>query len=129
MNSKKKAADALRLSGLYALILGLLQIAMVTLFLFKGFEKLTFENILIFLYMYLSSGAALIFTGWLIMVCARGLKALESWPIPIAFGAGIFLLLLGISATIAMTFNPLVYLILLSALIELISLQVYRRAG
>jgi hypothetical protein len=127
MKDKIKAASALRLSGIYTLILGMLHIAIIPLFVFQGFEKLSFENLLIFVYMYLGTGAALVFSGWLVIVCARGLKADEAWPASIALGTGIFLLMLGLGAVISMSYNPMVYLILLSALIELISLQVYRR--
>ena len=125
MFDRKKILSALRLSGIYSLAIGFIHMAITPLILFKGFESLIFENLSIFIYVYLMTGLALIFSGRVLMLCATALRNGDSWPQPIAWSAAVFVFLAAVGALLSMPYNPISYLILLSALISLVTLWVY----
>ena len=127
MDHKTAASSWIRLAGMASLLLGLIHLAAAPFTLFSGFEKLSIENLFIFLYVFFANGVALIFTGWLILVLARKLKEGQTWAWSFALGAGLFLFISGCGAIISMSGNPFSYLLFFTSLSELIPLWVYRQ--
>ncbi|MCE1252403.1 MAG: hypothetical protein LWX83_02515, partial [Anaerolineae bacterium] len=113
MEKEHKPLAALRLSGIYSLSTGIAHLAVSPFILFSGFEKLSFENLSIFVYVYLVCGLALILCGRLLMICAAALKNNNPWARSAAFSAAGFVFLAGLGALAGMPFNPISYLILL----------------
>jgi hypothetical protein len=81
-----------------------------------------------FLYMFLGTGAAVIFAGLLALFSTGGWERGERWAWAIQLRIGVFLLLLGIGAVIAMTENPFAYLMLIVAAVAALPVWVYRKA-
>lgn len=70
----------------------------------------------------LSVGSA----GLLTLYCLRGLRRAEQWAWTIAFGAGFFIVLVGVGYVSVMPDNPFAYLALLVGLVDLTALGALR---
>lgn len=75
------------------------------------------EGARVFLFMFLATGAATIFGGWLTVVAASGLRVGEPMAWSLAWRASLFLLLLGIGAAACMFENPFAHIMLVFSIL------------
>lgn len=71
----------------------------------------------VFMYMFLATGAATIFGGWLATVAARGLRMGEPLAWPLVWRVALFLLLLGIGSVATMFDNPFAHIMLVFSIL------------
>lgn len=64
--------------------------------------------------------------GLLTLYCLRGLRRAEQWASTIAFGAGVFIVLVGAGYVTVTPDNPFAYLALLVGLVDVAALGVLR---
>lgn len=110
-------------SGFAAIILGLAHLITTPLF-YPLYDLLDRHPRQIFLYVFLSTGLALIAAGLLLVNCASFLKQGLSWAWRIALGASGFITAIGVLAVIAMSRNAIAFLSLLTGLAGLVPLLV-----
>ena len=127
MDIKQRGSRWVLIAGILIALLGLIHIA-ATPYIYPSFAmQLAAGHEFVFLYMFIATGIAVIFIGLLIMYCSRGLKTNEPWARTIALAAGLFMLILGICAVLAMAGNPFAYLTVVFSIVELLPLWLYRR--
>jgi hypothetical protein len=122
--AKVKAIRATRwilITGILTIIIGLIHEAAAPI-IFKGQSNRAID-----IYMFLATGASVVFMGALIVHGSRRLKLSEHSAWAPTFAAGVYLLLLGIGAIAIMPLNPFSYLTMIVSLLELIPLWLCRR--
>jgi hypothetical protein len=117
----------IRLSGWLTIVLGSIHIAATPFIYALSTSLFADADMLANLYMFEMTGLAVIFTGWLIIYAAKGWQDGQRWAWHLCLGAGVFLLLLGIGAVLAMSVNPFAYLSLVIAIIENLPVWIYRK--
>ncbi|MFZ5645179.1 MAG: hypothetical protein ACOY46_16510 [Bacillota bacterium] len=113
-------------TGILILILGLIHIGATPIVYKMGFNGLQDGYGKTFLYMYVSTGAAVVFAGLLTIYCSSGLGKMERESWMMATGAGIFMFLLGAGAVITMPDNPFSYITLIISLVDVVPLLMFR---
>lgn len=126
MDRRNRGSQWVLIAGILTVLLGLIHVAATPVIFSTMSDQLSAADKLTFLYMYIATGAAVIFVGWLIMYGSRGLRTSERWAWITTLAAGVFMSLLGIGAILAMSDNPFAYLTLVFAALELVPLWLYR---
>lgn len=128
MDKRQRGSQWVFVAGMFIAALGLIHLA-ATPVIFPSIALQLFQaDQFVFLYMYLSTGTAVVFVGLLTIYSARGLRRAEPWAWTLALATGGFMLLLGVGAVLSMANNPFAYLTLVLALVELTPLWLYRHA-
>ena len=127
MDKRKVGSIWVLIIGILIIILGLIHNAATSIVFHMGsFEKLPKEDGLVFIYMYVATGTAVIAAGLLTIYCSFALKKSERMAWTITIAVCIFMILLGIGAIITMTDNPFAYIMLVLPLLEIIPLLNYK---
>jgi hypothetical protein len=108
------------ITGILTIIIGLIHEA-ATPILFRGPSRA------VDIYMFLATGASVVFMGAAIIYGSRRLRVLERSAWTPTFAAGLYLLSLGIGAIAIMPINPFAYLTFIVAIFEIIPLLLLRR--
>jgi hypothetical protein len=104
--------------GILILILGVIHCAVTPYIMQRAWVSLLPpENARVFLYMYLATGVATIFGGWLAMVAAKGLRVGEPLAWALAWRVALFVLFLGIGAAVLMFENPFSHIMLVLSIL------------
>jgi uncharacterized membrane protein HdeD (DUF308 family) len=127
MDRRNRGSQWVLIAGILTVLLGLIHVAATPVIFSTMSDQLSAADKLTFLYMYIATGAAVIFVGWLVMYGSRGLRTSERWAWITTLAAGVFMSLLGIGAILAMSDNPFAYLTLVFAALELVPLWLYRQ--
>jgi hypothetical protein len=118
MERREFASGWILTMGILIMVLGVVHCATTPLALQRAcVSLLPPEGARIFLFMYLATGAATIFGGWLATVAARGLRIGEPLAWPVAWRSSLFLLLLGIGSAAFMFGNPFAHIILVFSIL------------
>jgi hypothetical protein len=127
MDKKRRVSLWVFIVGILIIILGSIHVA-ATFLIFPAIAPQLPKPIqFMFLYLFIATGAAVIFSGALTIYGSRGLKTGQSWAWAITNMNGMFMFLLGVGAILAMPFNPFAYLTLIIAIFELTPIWLYRR--
>lgn len=127
MDAKKlTGARWIQGAGWLTLGLGVIHIAATPLIFPLSASLLADPELLSSLYMFVMTGLAVIFTGWLVMYASQGWRQGQRWAWQVCLGAGVYLLLLGAGAVLAMPDNPFAYLSLVIAIVENLPVWLYR---
>ena len=126
MEKKKRASQWVFAAGILIAILGLIHIAATPMVL-KDLDELPKNVKDSLVYMYVTTGAAVVFAGLLAVYSSIGIKRSEGMARPLAVGVGVFMFLVGVGAVIVMPDNPFAYIGLVLALVEIAPLLVYRQ--
>ncbi|MEW5871191.1 MAG: hypothetical protein AB1894_18110 [Chloroflexota bacterium] len=116
----------IQVAGWLTLGLGVIHIAATPLIFPLSASLLADPELLSSLYMFEMTGFAVVFTGWLVMYASQGWRQGQRWAWQVCQGAGLFLLLLGAGAVLAMPDNPFAYLSLVIAIVENLPVWLYR---
>lgn len=121
-----RGARWIQVAGWLTLVLGLIHIAATPLIFPLSTSLLADPELLSSLYMFVMTGLAVILTGWLVIYASQGWSQGQRWAWHVCLGAGVFLLLLGAGAILAMPDNPFAYLSLVIAIVENLPVWLYR---
>lgn len=94
-----------------------------------GFERMSAESGMSFLFMFISTGLGLIFIGSIAAYSSFAVMRGEKWAFHIVSAAGAFVLLVGLGAVFALPHNPFAYLTFVAALMILLPLIVIKKSG
>ena len=104
--------------GILVFILGVIHCAATPYIMQRAWVSLLPpENARVFMFMFLATGAATIFGGWLATVAAKGLRVGEPMAWALAWRTALFVLLLGIGAAVFMFDNPFSHIMLVLSIL------------
>lgn len=104
--------------GILIMILGVIHCAITPYIMQREWVSLLPpENARVFLFMFLATGAATIFGGWLAVVAAKGLRVGEPMAWALAWRVALFVLFLGIGSASLMFENPFAHLTLIFSIL------------
>jgi hypothetical protein len=126
-NKLIRSARWVQVAGWLTIILGAIHIAATPLIFPMSASLFADPELLSSLYMFVMTGIAVAFAGWLVIYASRGWRQGQRWAWHVCLGAGIFLLLLGAGAVLTMPDNPFAYLSLVIAIVENLPVWLYRR--
>lgn len=123
---KKKIGRWLLATGIMTAILGFVHIAFTPAIYASGYNLLPNDLGQGFLFVFVFTGAAVVFAGLQIIYSSFGLRKDEGWARNIAAGGGVFMLLLGIGAVYIMSDNVFAYISFVLGLMVMFPLVFYR---
>ncbi len=132
MDGKTKVFKWTRVMGILFLLLGILHVAATPLVIEADYSgRLHGVGMTSAVFMFVSTGAAVIFAGILTIYSSGGLARGEEWAWAVAFMSGIFMLMVGVGAVISLVilspqFSPQAYITLILALLQLVPLMTFR---
>jgi hypothetical protein len=112
--------------GILLIVLGMIQCAAAPLILQAPLTLLLPADAHAVLFMYLTTGFVIFFSGMLTLFCIKGFKREEFWAWPLAWRLAIFNLILGLASVVAMLTNPFSHVLLLFAILYMIPLWMYK---
>jgi hypothetical protein len=128
MDKRKLGSCWVLIAGIWIAVLGLIHCSATPVIFRAGFADLPRADGLVFIYMFVAMGAAMIFVGLLTVYCSFGLRRSEGWARTVAMGAAVFVALAGVGAVASMADNPFAYITLGTALATIAPLLIYRQA-
>lgn len=118
----------LSISGALIALLGIVHLASTRGVMWGIPESVPGEFRKAFLFVFASTGAAVVFAGLLVLFAAYGIARMRTGVRALAFSSGIFTILLGVGAAIAMPQNAFSYVLLFLGLSILPPLMLLRRS-
>lgn len=128
MRKTKRLDFLIRVAGFLIVILGAIHCGATPLVLNEGFKQLPKDLELVFVYMFLATGIAVIGSGLLIAAASSGIARSEHLAMQAAIGSAFFMTLLGITAPLFMPTNPFAYLTIVLAVFLDVLLVLRRQA-
>jgi len=122
---KFKIMKQFKFSGISVLSLEVIHI-LATPIILSMFKSLNKMSLMTFAYMFVATGAAMVFIGWLQYYISKQ-PTINNIYLTIIKISTLFVFLSGIGAIVAMKNNPFAYIILVVALWEIIQVNNYRK--